>query len=242
MTAGEKKTLDRVLSRAGACSRAQAAELVRAGRVTVDGTTVLDPSFWVDPSCARISLDGRPVEPPPERTYLAFHKPAGCVTTRSDPEGRKTVYDFLGDVGRWVAPVGRLDLETSGLLLLTDDTAWADRVTSPASKVPKTYRVRARGGITDEKIRALREGVMLVDGKTLPAKVAVISATAKRTLLDLTIVEGRNRQVRRMLSAVGSKVLALERTAIGPVTLEGLSPGHWRLLTPEERALPASPR
>lgn len=234
MTEGGKKTLDRLLSRAGACSRTQARELIRAGRVTVNGTTARDPSSWVDPSCARISLDGKPVEPPRERTYLAFHKPAGCVTTRSDPEGRKTIYDFLGDVGRWVAPVGRLDLETSGLLLLTDDTVWADHVTNPGSGIPKAYRVRARGGLTDEKIRLLREGVWLDDGKTLPARVVVVSANAKRTLLDLTIVEGRNRQVRRMLAAVGSKVLALERVSIGPVALEGLAPGGWRPLTSGE--------
>ncbi len=231
-----QKTLDRVLSRAGACSRTQAAEMIRAGRVTVDGAVARDPARWVDPARSRILLDGRPVEPPREHLYLAFHKPAGCVTTRSDPEGRKTVYDFLGDVGAWVAPVGRLDLETSGLLLLTNDTVWADRIMNPDSGIPKTYRVRARGGLTEEKIRALREGVLLDDGKTLPARVTVTSANAKRTLLDLTITEGKNRQVRRMLSAVGSKVLALERVSIGPVLLAGIAPGAWRPLAPGERS------
>lgn len=209
--------------------------MIRAGRVTVDGAVARDPARWVDFARAKILIDGHPVDVPRERTYLAFHKPAGCVTTRSDPEGRKTVYDLLGDIGAWVAPVGRLDLETSGLLLLTNDTVWADRITNPDSGIPKTYRVRARGGLTEDKIRLLREGVMLNDGKTLPARVAISSANAKRTLLDLTITEGRNRQVRRMLSAVGSKVLALERVAIGPVTIGGIEAGHFRPLTPRER-------
>ena len=134
-------------------------------------------------------------------------------------------------MGEWVAPVGRLDLETSGLLLLTNDSAWSTQILAPSSKIQKTYRVKAKGGLDDVKIRALREGIDLPDGKTLPAKVTVQSATAKRTLLEITITEGRNRQIRKMLKTVGSKVLDLERIAIGNLRLDGIEPGKWRALT-----------
>lgn len=233
MTETRPKTLDRALSRAGLCSRAQAQEHIRAGRVAVDGKVVRDPGRWIDPGRSRLTLDGRPAEPP-RRLYLALHKPAGYVTTRADPEGRQTIYDLLKDTGGWVAPVGRLDLDTSGLLLLTNDPAWADRITDPASKLPKTYLVKARGGIQTAEIEALRRGVELSDGKTLPARVTVLSANAKRTWLRIEITEGRNRQIRRMFRAVGSKVLALERTAIGNIRLEGIPSGAWRPLAPEE--------
>ena len=235
MSENNRRTLDRILSQAGICSRTQAREAVRAGRVAVDGLTVHDVEAWFDPETSAVTLDGKPIGTT-KRLYIAFHKPAGYVTTRDDPEGRPTVYDLLKDVGEWVAPVGRLDLETSGLLLLTNDSAWSTRVLSPKSKIPKTYRVKAKGGLTEEKIRALREGVELPDGKTLPAQVTVQSATAKRTLLEITITEGRNRQVRRMLKAVGSKVLELERVAIGNLRLEGLEPGRWRILKEQEAA------
>lgn len=238
---GEKKTLDRALSRAGAGSRTQAQEWIAAGRVSVNGRVATDSSLWVDPGQDAITLDGRPVRPS-EKIHLAFHKPAGVVTARSDPDGRKTVYHFLKDVPEWVAPVGRLDRETSGLLLLTNDTAFADRITSPEAKVPKTYELKAATPLTDGQLKRLREGIELDDGPTLPAVVEVIRMSRNRSWLRLTITEGRNRQIRRMLRASASKVLELTRVAIGPVLLGNLATGSHRPLTPDEIGFLTGPR
>lgn len=231
------KTLDRVLSKAGLGSRSDARQWIGAGRVRVNGKVVRTPDHWVDLERDRVTLDGEPVRAS-QPLYLVLYKPKGFLTTRRDPQGRPTVYDLLKNLGQWVAPVGRLDQDTSGLLLMTNDTQFAEHVTNPQSKVPKTYLVKASMLLTDEQLDRLRQGVMLKDGPTRPAQVRRIRDSAKFTHFEITITEGRNRQVRRMVEALGGKVLKLVRTAIGPLQIGDLQVGRWRPLTPAEvRAL-----
>jgi pseudouridine synthase len=231
---GRARTLDRLLSRLGLGSRSSAAAWIRAGRVRVDGAVVRDPQRWVDVR-ARLELDEKRVLA--TRTLvLALHKPRGVVTTARDPEGRPTIYALLADAPGWVGPVGRLDRDTSGLLLLTNDTELAERITNPAFHLPKTYRVRARPAPDEAALEALRRGVELDDGPTRPAEVSLLRRYRGYGLLELTLREGRNRQVRRMLRAVGSKVDELRRLRIGPVELGDLASGTWRELPPGEVA------
>ena len=227
------KTLDRVFSKIGLGSRTDARGWIGAGRVRVNGKVVANPDHWVDPEKDRITLDGKPLRAA-EPVYILLYKPKGYLTTWRDPEGRPTVYDLASDVGTWLSPVGRLDLDTSGLLLLTNDTAFADSVTDPGHKVPKTYQVKAATVLSDEQIEKLRAGVELSDGPTRPAIVNRLRDGPKHTHLEMTITEGRNRQVRRMLEAVDSKVSKLVRTAIGPIRIGDLTIGKWRRLTSDE--------
>jgi 23S rRNA pseudouridine2605 synthase len=247
-------SLARALSKFGVCSRREAERWIADGRVRVDGAVELSPSRWIDPSRARVLVDGRPVGDETPRVVLAFHKPVGVVTTRVDPGGRPTVYDALGDVGRWVFPVGRLDRDTSGLLVLTNDHRLGEQLTSPEHHVPKTYHVRVAGVPDGEALRALREGVPLDGTLTRPARVRVLGTTRGAanerpeprrrgspapggqgsTWLEIVLTEGRNRQVRRMGAAVGHDVLELVRVRIGRLGLGDLAPGEWRELGPEE--------
>ena len=227
------KTLDRALSRLGFCSRTEAAEWIRSGRVRVNGRPQTDPETWVDLDRDRITVNGRPLSAG-RKVYLLLYKPKGYLTTWRDPQGRPTVYDLLGKMRHWIFPVGRLDLDTSGLLLMTNDSEFAELVTNPEYHVPKTYLVKTATQLSDEQVAALRRGVELKDGLTRPAEVVRLRDSSGRTFLELTITEGRNRQVRRMVEAVGSKVLKLVRTAIGPVRIGRLEIGKWRELTPAE--------
>jgi pseudouridine synthase len=227
------KTLDRVFSKAGAASRTEARSWIGAGRVRVNGKVIQNPDHWVDLERDRVTLDGKPLARA-TKVYILLYKPKGYVTSHGDPDGRPTVYDLVKDAGTWLSPVGRLDLETSGLILMTNDNQFAERVTNPEHKVPKTYQIKASTRLSDEQIARLREGVELSDGPTKPAKVDRLRDSEKYTFLEMTITEGRNRQVRRMLEAVESKVLKLVRTAIGPVRIGDLPIGKWRRLTPEE--------
>jgi pseudouridine synthase len=235
------KTLERVISKSGAGSRTEARSWIHAGRVQVNGKTIQNPDVWIDFARDRITLDGQPLVRQ-KRVYVLLYKPTGYITTRKDPEGRPTVYDLIGDVGQFVSPVGRLDLDTSGLLILTNDTQFAERLTNPDHHVEKTYLVKCSTLLADEALARLRHGVTLSDGPTRAAKVRRVRDSGKYTHLELSISEGRNRQVRRMIEAVGSKVLKLVRTAIGPVTFGDLQIGKWREMTPEEiAALSGSP-
>lgn len=231
------KTLDRVLSKAGVGSRTEARSWIGAGRVRVNGRVVQTPDHWVDLERDHVTLDGKPVRSA-KKVYVLLYKPKGYLTAYKDPEGRPTVYDLIGDLDAWVVPVGRLDLDTSGLLILTNDTQFAERLTNPDYKVPKTYLVKASTLLSDDQLTRLREGLTLADGPTSPAPVDRVRDSGKYTHFTITITEGRNRQVRRMVEAVGSKVLKLVRTSIGPVTIGGLEIGKWRFLdTSEQRAL-----
>jgi len=227
------KTLERVLSKAGVGSRMDARGWITGGRVKVNGQVVRDPDQWIDMKRDRVRLDGKPLHAR-ERVYLLLYKPAGYLTTYRDPEGRPTVYDLIADLGTFVSPVGRLDLDTSGLLLMTNDNQLAERVTNPESHVPKTYLVKASIRLTDEQLQQLRDGVELSDGPTRPARVKRVRDSEKYTHLEITLTEGRNRQVRRMIEALGATVLKLVRVKIGPIPIAGLQIGKWRSLTPAE--------
>ena len=236
------KTLERVFSKAGFGSRTDARKWIGSGRVGVNGKIVRNADQWVDLERDRITLDGKPLRAA-AKTYILLYKPKGYLTTWRDPEGRPTVYDLIDKAGTWLSPVGRLDLDTSGLLLLTNDTDFAERITNPEHKVPKTYQVKASTLLSDEQLDQLRKGVELSDGMTAPAEVRRLRDGAKHTFLEMTITEGRNRQVRRMVEAAGSKVLKLVRTAIGPIRIGELPIGKWRELTAEEvRGLKGGPR
>ena len=227
------KTLDRVLSKAGIGSRTETRRWIANGRIAVNGKRIQTPDFWVDLDRDRVTLDGRPVTAK-QKIYLLLYKPKGYLTTYKDPEGRKTVYDLLHGVDEWVFPVGRLDQDTSGLLIMTNDTGFGDHVTSPESKVSKTYLVKSSLLLSDEQLDRLRRGVELSDGPARPAVVDRIRDSARYTFFEITITEGRNRQVRRMVEALGAKVLKLVRTKIGPIRIGGLEIGRHRALSRQE--------
>jgi 23S rRNA pseudouridine2605 synthase len=227
------KTLDRVLSKAGVGSRVDAATWIRAGRVRVNGRVTRDPDHWVDLERDQVRLDGKPLRPR-ERVYLLLYKPVGFLTTYRDPQGRPTVYDCVSDLGTFVSPVGRLDLDTSGLLLMTNDNQFAERVTNPDSHVPKTYLVKASARLTDAQLQQLRDGIVLSDGPTRPARVTRVRDSARSTHFEITLTEGRNRQVRRMVEALEATVLKLVRVRIGTIGIGALQVGTWRMLTEDE--------
>jgi len=222
------KTLERVLSKAGIGSRTEARKWIAGGRVRVNGRVVRDPDQWIDLQRDRVSFDNKPLGKT-ERVYLLFYKPKGYLTTYRDPQGRPTIYDLLPNK-QYLFPVGRLDLDTSGLLILTNDTAFAERLTNPDYKVPKTYLVKASKPMTDDDLDALRRGVELRDGPTRSAIVHRLTANK----FEITITEGRNRQVRRMVEHLDAKVLKLVRVAIGRIRIGDLKIGAARELTPGE--------
>ena len=230
-----QKTLERVISKAGAGSRTQARSWIHAGQVQVNGKVVEDPDRWIDFKRDRVLLDGKPLT---KRTpiYILLYKPTGYITTFKDPEGRLTVYDLICEIDQFGSPVGRLDLDTSGLLIMTNDTQFAERLTNPDHKIAKTYLMKCSTLLSDESLEQLRRGVTLSDGPTRPAGVRRVRDSGKYTHLEIVITEGRNRQVRRMIEAVGSKVLKLVRTHIGPVTFGDLKIGCWRVMEAAEIA------
>ena len=229
----QKRTLDRVLSKFGVGSRTEARSWIGAGRVTVNGKKVQTPDVWIDPDRDQVALDGHPLTARQKR-YLLLYKPKGYLTTYKDPEGRPTIYDLLTGVKDFVFPVGRLDQDTTGLLILTNDSAFGDHITSPESKVPKTYLVKASMLLDDSQLEQLRQGITLADGPTRPAILKRVRDGSKYTFFEITITEGRNRQVRRMVEALGAKVLKLVRTAIGGIQIDGLEIAKYRDLTEEE--------
>jgi pseudouridine synthase len=227
------KTLERVLSKAGVGSRTEARSWVHAGRVTVNGQPTQNPDQWVDTERDRVRLDGTPLESR-ERVYVLLYKPAGYLTTYKDPKGRLTVYDLVKDVGTFLSPVGRLDLDTSGLLLMTNDNRLAERVTNPESHVSKTYLVTAAPALSEPQLQRLRDGLELSDGPTRPAKVTRVRDSEKSTQFEIVLTEGRNRQVRRMVEALDATVLTLVRIKLGAIAIGTLPIGKWRMLTPAE--------
>src|SRR5678816_4536861 len=227
------KTLERVLSKAGIGSRVEARSWIHVGRVKVNGTLIRNPDHWVDMERDRVQFDGKPLAAR-ERIYLLLYKPTGYLTTYKDPQGRATVYDLIADVGTFLSPVGRLDLDTSGLLLMTNDNQFAERVTNPQSHVPKTYLVKASILLSDAQLDRLRDGVELADGPTRPAVVTRVRNSAKYTHFEITLTEGRNRQVRRMVEVLGARVLKLVRVKVGAIGIGALPIGKWRLLTRDE--------
>ena len=241
MTQQEGERLARFLAHAGVASRRHAEELIAAGRVRVNDTTVTTQGTRINPEHDTVTVDGKPIHAPARHVYIMLHKPVGYVTTASDPQGRPTVLDLLpAELRRLrIYPVGRLDIDTSGLLLLTNDGDFAQRMTHPRYSTEKHYEALVQGYPTEEALAALREGVtVVVDNersyRTSPAQVRILRRVGTNCRLALTIHEGRKRQVRRMISAVGYRVLELKRVAVGGLTLGDLPVGGWRELRGEE--------
>lgn len=227
--------LARALSKLGFCSRAQATQLIRAGNVRVNGVVRRDPETPVRLGKDRIEVDGQPIAAAKE-IYLALNKPRGVVTTAADEKGRDTVYSLLGADLPWVAPVGRLDKASEGLLLLTNDSEWASRVTAPETHLDKTYHVQI-GRIGDAALlEALKNGIRTKDGETLGVKGASLLRQGERnSWLEIILDEGKNRHIRRMLETLDIEVLRLIRVAIGPLALGDLAKAAFRQLTREEK-------
>src|SRR5690242_8465497 len=233
-SATSRVALARALSKLGYCSRSAAVELVKAGRVTVNGTSYSSPVRLVTPGKDRIAVDGKPIVSE-ARIYLMMNKPRGLVTTASDEHGRQTVYSLLpGDTG-WVGPVGRLDKASEGLLLLTNDTEWAANITDPQWHVEKTYHVQVNAVLEASQLHALQRGVQGKDGVLKTKRVGILRQGEKNTWLEVVLEEGKNREIRRIVEASGIEVLRLVRVAIGPLTLGQLPKGKVRSLSLVEK-------
>ncbi len=228
-----EQRLQKVLAQMGIASRRKAEEIIEEGRVTVNGQ-IATIGMKADPEKDHIKLDGKLLTRMEAKVYLMLNKPAGVVTSLSDPEGRPTVVSYLRGIRQRIYPVGRLDYDSEGLLLFTNDGDFAQAILHPARKVPKTYVVKVKGMIGDEQIERLRKGVRLEDGMTAPAWVKRIREAENNSWVEITIHEGRNRQVRRMMEAVGHPVLRLKRVSVNGLRLGELMPGELRSLTPTE--------
>lgn len=232
--------LNKLLSQAGVASRRAADELIRQGRVTLNGTVVAELGTKADPDRDDIRVDGRRLKAAPVRRYLLLNKPRNIVSTRSDPQGRPTVVDLVAraGIGGYFYPVGRLDFDSEGLIILTNDGEFAERVTHPRYEIDRTYEALVEGAPDDRDLERLRRGVLIDGRRTLPARVrrlrGVQSRTGERTLLEIVIREGRHRQVRQMCDAIAHPVERLRRTRIGTITAQGLGIGELRDLTAAE--------
>lgn len=230
----EKVRVQKILAQRGVCSRRKAEEMIEAGRVTVNGR-VVKLGDGAAPGKDEIAVDGQRLgREGGRRVYLALHKPRGFVTTMADERGRRCVAQLVEDVGCRVYPVGRLDKDSEGLLLLTNDGEFANLAAHPSGHVAKTYRVTLRPGVTEEQLNRLSTGIELDGKKTAPAKVRVLQEERGRAVVEIVLYEGRNREIRRMCEALGLEVARLKRTAMGPVRLGMLPQGKYRELTDEE--------
>ncbi|MCL6638713.1 MAG: rRNA pseudouridine synthase [Firmicutes bacterium] len=229
--------LQKFMARAGVASRRRCEEMIASGMVRVNGRTVTEPGTKVDPSRDRVEVGGERLPAGAQKkVYLALYKPRGYVTTLHDDRGRKTVTDLIKNVQERIYPVGRLDYDSEGLLLLTNDGDFAYTMTHPKHQVPKKYKVRVKGMPSPASLERLASGMMLDDGPTAPAAVRLLGERDGNALLEITIFEGRNRQVRRMCEEIGHPVLRLVRERIGTVVLDGLRPGQYRPLSRRELA------
>ncbi|MBT1076854.1 pseudouridine synthase [Geobacter grbiciae] len=231
-----EERLQKILSQAGIASRREAERMITDGRVAVNGKPVIELGAKADSSRDAITVDGKPVTVDEKRVYILLNKPVGYVTTLKDPEGRPIVTDLLKGLGVRVFPVGRLDYNTEGLLLLTNDGAWANRLAHPRHEVDKEYLVRVRGTVAREQITRLEQGIELEDGKAAPARVSVTKQSDNNTWVSITIHEGRYRQVRRMCEAVSLSVVRLRRVRYGALSMGDLKIGEYRHLTSGEVA------
>lgn len=234
--------LERALSKLGLASRTVARGLILAGQVRVNGVLRRDPAFAVTPETAKIEIDGV-VQGKEAWKCLLFHKPKSCTVTRSDEKGRKTVFDIVGTAAEKLHAVGRLDFATTGLLLLTNDTKLSSYLTEPTSGIPRTYVVTVRGEITDEKLVAIRRGVRDEGEFLKPTRVELQKASGRESHLEVELMEGKNREIRRIFASVGNEVTRLKRIAYGPLVLDDLAIGAYRELTKAEvqAAFPRAP-
>jgi 23S rRNA pseudouridine2605 synthase len=229
-----EERIQKIISAAGVTSRRAAEDLILEGRVRVNGKVVTELGSKADPEKDHIKVDGKLINPQQPKAYIVLNKPVGYVTTMSDPEGRQTVQDLLKGVKVRVYPVGRLDYNTEGLLLLTNDGDFAHLITHPKYELPKTYLVKIKGVLNDEAINRLESGIFLTDGKTAPARVKRLRKEEANSWVEITIHEGKKRQVRRMIDHVGNSVIRLKRVRVGNLPLGNLPPGSYRHMTPEE--------
>jgi pseudouridine synthase len=225
--------LQKVLAAAGIASRRECEGIIIAGRVKVNGEKVEKLGVKVSPK-DKVEVDGRIVQQSEPKVYLILNKPAGYVTTVKDPEGRKKVLDLIKNMPYRIYPIGRLDFATEGLLLLTNDGDFAQFLTKPSNKIMKTYLALVKGVPGKEALKLLREGVALQDGITAPAKAKIVQIIGGNAVIEISIYEGKNRQIRRMMEAIGNPVLSLIRTKIGKLELGNLKKGDYRFLTAEE--------
>jgi 23S rRNA pseudouridine2605 synthase len=226
--------LQKALAQAGIASRRAAEELIRQGRVSVNGRVITAMGEQVDLQTDRVCVNHVPVSAPQPKIYLLFNKPRHCVTTARDPQGRKTVFDYIPDLGVRLFPVGRLDYDAEGLLLFTNDGPLANRLQHPRYGVPKTYDVAVKGQPDEHALRLLRTGVRLAEGVTAPAEIRIMRFLPQATRLRMVLHQGWNRQIKRMGEAVGHPVLELKRVAYGVLKLGKVAPGSYRLLDPPE--------
>jgi len=226
--------LNKFIARAGEASRREADRLIVSGNVRVNGLPVTDLGRVVDESKDRVEVGGRIIALQKDLVYLLLHKPVGTLVTREDPHGRPTIYDLLPKVRTGLFPVGRLDFDSEGLLLLTNDGELAFRLTHPRFQVRKTYLVKVEGEVGDNKVSRLEKGIRLEDGKTAPARIRVLTAGSGSSLLRVEVHEGRKREVRRMFEAVGHRVTMLKRIAFAGLELSPLPSGRWRFLSAKE--------
>jgi len=244
----EPMRLQKWLAQAGLCSRREGERWIDLGRVAVNGRLITQPGSLVSPG-DRVMVDGKPVilQKGKKPIVLAFNKPPDILCTRNDPEGRRTIFDYVADVPERLIYVGRLDINSEGLLLFTNDGDLVHRLTHPSARVPRTYRVRVHGRISDTTLDGLRQGVELEDGPTGPLEISVDHNTAANNWLTMTLREGRNRIIRRIFETLDMKVSRLIRISFGPVSLGELPQGNWRYLSPGElkllrkEALPPAP-
>lgn len=228
-----KVRLQKYMADNGIASRRKCEEMIEQGHVKVNGNRARIGDK-VDPKRDRVSVNGKKIEAQKKLKYILLHKPRGYITTMQDEQGRKCVAELVSDVGMRIYPVGRLDRESEGMLLMTNDGAFSNAMTHPRRHVPKTYRVTIRPSITDEQINAFHNGIEIDGRMTAPAGLRVIEKTEGRVVCEVILYEGRNRQIRRMFEELGIDVARLKRTAVGSVKLGMLAPGKWRELTEEE--------
>lgn len=226
--------LQKAIADSGLASRRKAEEMIREGRVTVNGAVVREMGLKIDPGRDHVKVDGRHIKPAPPEVYVMLNKPKGCVSSLSDPEGRPTVADLLARVKLRVFPVGRLDFDSEGLMLLTNNGAMAQALLHPRHHVPKTYLIKVKGVLSEAEIEQLERGVDLEDGRTAPATVKKVRKAEQNSWVEITIHEGRKHQVKRMLESVGHPVLKLMRVRFGPLALGDLPAGEFRYLTDRE--------
>jgi 23S rRNA pseudouridine2605 synthase len=229
-----QERLQKVLAKAGVASRRKAEELIRQGKIRVDGRVVTEMGIKVDPEIQSVECEGTPLDSQEEKVYILLHKPVGYLSTVDDPQGRPIVTDLLKNTKERVYPVGRLDLDTEGALLLTNDGELAQRILHPSHEVNKTYVAKVKGSPGNKKLDALSKGIELEGRKTWPANIEVLKSKAGSTTIQITIHEGRKRQVRKMFDAIGHPVMKLKRTAYGQLELGELGPGKYRFLTPAD--------
>ena len=232
---GEIVRLQKYIAMSGAASRRAAEAMIADGRVKVNGQTIAEQGVKVEIGADKVTVDGKELKIKDKKYYIMLNKPTGYVSTAKDQFDRPTVIDLVGsEIGTRIFPVGRLDYDTEGLLLLTNDGDFANKIMHPSGHIAKTYRVTVRPDITEEQLTKLTSGVVIDGVKTLPASATILTKEEGRVVLQLTIREGRNRQIRKMCEAVGLEVARLKRISIGPLKLGMLKPGEYRMLTPQE--------